>query len=334
MANQYKTAIRVVQQRLILVLGLLAVIPAYSANLPESQELMQLLGVDRTALADLEQGKIVYFDVAEGKENELAAGVVMYLPASPSEIIRFLNKKGQAGVDKDIIAQGTVPAQATQEAFKGFGFKLGSEEEKALLEAKPGSQFNLSFQEFQSLRNSGSAQAYRKILFDRWESYRKKGLKGIATYDRGNGTEANPAGELRAATLESKVLARYFPELYQSWLNYPAALPKGADERYVWINRKVEGRPTAILTHRIAFSAGEAGEVILARQVYVGHSYNSSQLNIACLPYREGSLIFYANRSFTDQVTGLGSDLKRSIGREQMKKEIVKQLKNLRKVLK
>ncbi|MGZ8199836.1 MAG: hypothetical protein ACXWUC_03555, partial [Methylosarcina sp.] len=134
MANQYKTAISRGRQRLILVLGLLAVIPAYSAKLPDSQELMQLLGVDRMALADLEQGKIVSFDVAEGKENELAAGVVMYLPASPSEIIRFLNKKGQAAVNKDIIAQGTIPVQATQEAFKGFGFKPGSEEEKALLE--------------------------------------------------------------------------------------------------------------------------------------------------------------------------------------------------------
>jgi hypothetical protein len=94
---------------------LLAVIPAYSAKLSDSQELMQLLGVDRMALADLEQGKIVSFDVAEGKENELAAGVVMYLPASPSEIFRFLNKKGQAAVGKDIIAQRTIPVQATQE---------------------------------------------------------------------------------------------------------------------------------------------------------------------------------------------------------------------------
>ncbi|MGZ8095912.1 MAG: hypothetical protein ACXW0L_05760 [Methylosarcina sp.] len=52
------------------------------------------------------------------------------------------------------------------------------------------------------------------------------------------------------------------------------------------------------------------------------------------MPYREGSLVFYANRNFTDQVVGLGSGLKRSIGREQLKSEIVKRLMNLRKVFK
>ncbi|MDO9139331.1 MAG: hypothetical protein Q7U38_03255, partial [Methylobacter sp.] len=63
-------------------------------------------------------------------------------------------------------------------------------------------------------------------------------------------------------------------------------------------------------------------------------SYNSNQLSIACLPYRDGSLIFYANRSFTDQVTGFGSSVKHSIGREQMRGEIVKRLVNLRGLLK
>jgi cold shock CspA family protein len=40
----------------------------------------QLLDVDQKELAGLDQGKKVTFDVAAGKENESAAGVVMYLP--------------------------------------------------------------------------------------------------------------------------------------------------------------------------------------------------------------------------------------------------------------
>jgi hypothetical protein len=71
-----------------------------------------------------------------------------------------------------------------------------------------------------------------------------------------------------------------------------------------------------------------AGEVILARQFYAGHSYNSNQLTIACLPYRDGSLVFYANRTFTDQVAGFGSSLKHSIGREQAQNEMTKQPNN------
>ncbi|MGR8941076.1 MAG: hypothetical protein ACU83V_04680 [Gammaproteobacteria bacterium] len=338
--TEHKTKVKTLCRRSVLILGLAGVIPVHAAKLPDAQELMQLLRIEQSELARLEQGKAVSFDVAEGQENELAAGVVMYLPASPSKIIQLIDKKGLASIDSDIMAQGNIPVQAALDAFKGFGFKAGSDEAADFLEARPGSEFNLSFEEYKSLRNASStkaneaSQVYQKLLFERWQSYRRNGLKGIATYDRGNGKEANPGGELRAATQANKVLARYFPDLHKAWLSYPAALPAGAEERFFWLNRKVEGRPTAILGHRMTLSAGENGEVILARQFYVGHSYNSNQLSIACLPYREGSLVFYANRNFTDQVAGMGSSLKHSIGREQMKGEIVKRLTNLRKAFK
>jgi hypothetical protein len=136
-----------------------------------------------------------------------------------------------------------------------------------------------------------------------------------------------------SSTLDIKVLALYFPKLYKARLNYPAALPTGAEETFFWRDRKVQGRPTAILIHRVMLSAG-AGEVILARQFYAGHSYNSNQLTISCLPYREGSRVPYANRTFSDQIAGIGSSLKHSIGDEQVRNEIAKQLKNLRKALK
>jgi hypothetical protein len=55
---------------------------------------------------------------------------------------------------------------------------------------------------------------------------------------------------------------------------------------------------------------------------------------IVCLPYLNGSLVFYANRTFTDQVAGAGGNLKHSIGGEQEQDEIVKILQNLRKALK
>jgi len=133
--------------------------------------------------------------------------------------------------------------------------------------------------------------------------------------------------------VQTKVLAKYFPELYKAWLSYPAALPAGAEEKFIWRNRQIEGRPTALLVHRIIASES-GGEVVLARQFYAGHSYNSNQLAIAGIPYRDGSLVIYANRTFTDQVAGFGSDLKRSIGQKQAQGEIAKQLKNLRKVIK
>jgi hypothetical protein len=309
-----------------------------AANLPESQEAIQQLGIQPQDIANLDKGEVVFFDVAEGEENELAAGAAIYIQAAPSKIISYLKNKNLTSIDTDVTAEGAIHAQATLDSFKGFSLKAGSDEAQKFLAATPGSQFNLSTEEFQTLKSTSSGQpdaasAYRQVLLQRWQAYRQSGLKGIKTYDRGNGTEANPRGELRAATVQTKVLAKYFPELYKAWLNYPATLPAGAEEKFFWRNRQVEGRPTALLVHRVIASEG-GGEVVLARQYYAGHSYNSNQLAIAGIPYRDGSLVIYANRTFTDQVAGFGSDLKRSIGQKQAQGEIAKQLKNLRKVIK
>jgi hypothetical protein len=346
MSDQFVTAEKTVSKkliagyRLIIFLVLSGHFSVSAAGMPDSQELIQQVGIQQQDLASLYQGEIVNFNVTDGAEKELTAGAAIYLPATPSKIIGFIKKnKNLASIDTEVTAQGVIPPQATVDSFKGFGFKAGSDEAANFLAATPGSQFNLSTEEFQALKAASPAQpdaaseAYRKILLQRWQAYRKGGLKGIAPYDRGNGTEANPGGELRTATQQSKVLSRYFPELYKAWLNYPAALPADAEETFFWRNRQVEGRPTAILLHRVILREGDS-EVILARQFYAGHSYNSNQLLIACLPYRDGSLVLYANRTFTDQVTGFGSSLKHSIGQEQARSEIAKQLKNLRKALK
>lgn len=346
MSDQCVTAKKTVSKklgagyRMIIFLVLSGHFSVSAANMPDSQELSQQVGIQQQDLANLNQGEVVNLNVADGPEKELAAGAVIYLPATPSKIISFIKKnKNLTSIDTDVTAQGDIPQQATLDAFKGFGFKAGSDEAANFLAATPGSQFNLSTEEFQALQAANpeqpdaASQAYRKILLQRWQAYRRSGLKGIAPYDRGDGTEANPGGELRTATLESKLLARYFPGLYKAWLNYPAALQAGAEETFLWRNRQVEGRPTAILIHRVILSEGDSS-VVLSRQFYAGHSYNSNQLVVACLPYRDGSLVFYGNRTFTDQITGFGSSLKRSIGQEQARSEIAKQLKSLRKALK
>ena len=325
--------------KMLFALTLSVTFPVFAANLPDSEGLIQQLGIQQQDVVKLNQGDVVFFNVAEGDEKELAAGAAMYFPAAPSKMIGLIKNKGLASIDTEVIAEGAIPSQATLDAFKGFSFKAGSDEAASFLAAKPGSQFNLSTEEFQALQATSSAQpdaasqAYRKILLQRWQAYRKNGLKGVATYDRGNGTEANPGGELRTATQNSKILARYFPELYKAWLNYPAALPAGAEETFFWRNRNVESRPTAILVHRVMLS-NDAGELILSRQFYAGHSYNSNQLTIACLPYLDGSLVTYTNRTFTDQVAGFGSSVKHSVGGQQARGEMTKMLKNARKALK
>ncbi|MDD1622027.1 MAG: hypothetical protein LUQ11_11150 [Methylococcaceae bacterium] len=332
---------------LMMLVGALIFSPVFAQEAPSPLQALQNFGIGSEQIAQLERGEIVSYDVSETSQKELAIGVAMILPVALPQIVDYIKSGNLNAAESDIIASGMLTDNADLNSFKKFAFTDKQiDEAKAFLEAEPGDEFNLSKAEFDSLKTlqaglkdaddkarlKAANQKYREMLLQRLQAYRKSGLSGIATYSRDGGT-ADPAAELRSDAVNSKAWARYFPELQQAWLNYPAALPANASEQFQWLNRSVEGRPTAILAHRIMV-AGETGGIIVSRQFYVGHSYNSSHVVAGGLPYKDGTLVFYSIRSSTDQVAGMGSGLKHSIGREQMKKEMIKRLQGLNKALK
>lgn len=317
--------------------------------LPSADELLADLGIPPEKLADLDRGEIISQPDRESGEKELAMDVALYLPVPMAKVFAYLQRAEVEAIDADIVAHGEIPRDAGLEAFAGFGFspKQGDEIE-GLLDAEPGERFNLSAGEIDGFRQlkgkladagqPAKAEAvsrhYREILLSRWQAYRNGGLSGIATYAHPDGLPAaDPATELRTSAAGDKTLARYYPGLEKVWLDYPAGLPSGAAEQFFWLNRTVEARPTAILGHRLVQSSAD-GAVIAIRHYYVGHSYNSINLIIGCLPYRGGTVVFYAQRTSTDQVAGMASGLKHSIGRERMKDQMAGRLENLRKSLK
>ena len=78
---------------LILLLALNYSSSVWANNLPKAEELSQRLGITEQNLANLNKGDIVYFDVAEGDEKELAVGVAMYLPAKPAKVMGVIKSK-------------------------------------------------------------------------------------------------------------------------------------------------------------------------------------------------------------------------------------------------
>ena len=331
---------------LMLLTGALLYRPVFAEETPPPQQALKDFGIGATQIDLLERGEIIDYKVSETSQKELAIGLATVLPATLPQIIDYIRGNPTA-TDSDVIASAPLANNADIGSFKKFAFTDKQlDEAKAFLEAKPGDKFNLSQPELDSLKSlqSGTENAsnktlletankkYREILLQRFQAYRKSGMSGIAAYSREHGN-ADPAAELRNDAVNSKAWIRYFPALQQAWLNYPAALPPNAVEQFFWLNRRVEDRPTAILTHRVMV-AGEAGGIIISRQFYVGHSYNSSHMVIGGLPYKSGTLMFYAVRSSTDQVTGIGSGLKHSIGNEQMKQEMIHRLQRIKKDLK
>jgi len=49
------------------------------------------------------------------------------------------------------------------------------------------------------------------------------------------------------------------------------------------------------------------------------------------LPINDGTVVFYRNRTSTDQVAGFGGAAKRGIGREMMKGKIVEKFEEIQK---
>ncbi|MGD0962054.1 MAG: hypothetical protein ABSB19_19770 [Methylomonas sp.] len=322
--------------------GLLFFSLAAAAPAPSSREVLLSAGVSSHKISQLDQGEIITHGVKEGFDKELAMSVAIYLPAHPDKVMDYIKSVELFAIDSDVTAYGAIPKNANANDFKGFAFSPKQIDEVLdLLDTEESDRFNLSSHEissFSALQNASEdtdntilvkkvSQKYREILQQRWQAYRNSGLKGIADYSRADGV-ASPSAELNISAESCKVLTHFFPELSHGWNNYPAALPSGAEERFYWINRLVENRPTAILAHSV-FQVTNFGSLILGRQFYVGHSYNSNHMCAGVLPYRDGALVFYIESTSTDQVAGIANGLRHIIGREQLKYQMIKHLEKL-----
>jgi hypothetical protein len=317
---------------------------AAAAPAPSIREVLSLAGIPAHKISRLEEGEIITHNIQEATDKEIAMSVAMYLAVPPVKIVDYMRTVELFAIDADVTAYGSIPNNANSSDFKRFAFSESQIDEAIdLLNMEDTDNFNLSSQEissFLTLQNTLAnadkntllkkvSQKYREILQQRWQAYRTSGLKGIAPYTRDEGV-VSPATELTISVETCKALSHYFPELFHGWMNFPVSLPLGAEEHFHWINRMVENRPTAILAHSV-LQMTHYGAVILGRQFYVGHSYNSSHVCVGILPYREGTLVYYIESSSTDQVAGIAGGLRHVVGRAQLKEQMIKHMEKLSK---
>lgn len=313
--------------------------PAFAES-PTAEEVLSVLGMDRGEIAELARGSPVTYALSESSDDELAMGITWYLPVPLTKVVKQLRQNNPDPLDVDVTAFGAL--NELDGAASLASVVLSREEAEALLDVEPGDEFNLSASEidsFKTLRRRFSdviedaiLQHYREVLFQRFDAYRRGGMHAIAPYAREPGRDSKPALELRQAATASAILLRDFPALYKAWLDYPKPLLSGAEEAFPWVEKKVEGRPAVILRHRIS-TDWNGGVLTLTREFYAPHSYNASQWITGCLAYRGGTVVFQQVRSYTDQVTGIASDVKHMIGRRLLKDKMLKSFKRLCGVL-
>jgi len=308
------------------------------------QDLLQISAEQRVRLA---RGDLVSYSVTEKSDRELAVGFAVIVPIPMSEIAGYL-ASGQLIAQDDTISDfGAVPGEAPTGALVGPRFSRSEREEaESLLAASPGTRFNLSLAEIEALRTvRGSAEssaktvaadmasdAYRRLLHQRLQAYRQGGLAAIAPYARAGGAVTDPMVDLRLAAADAEHLARLGPELHETLLRYPAAQPPHMVNHFYWIKRRIQRRPHLSLLHRIVV-AGSGSIVHVERYFYVGHSFNATEILTGAFAHRDGTLVFSINRVSTDEVLCVGNQLKRTIGRAQLRDEMRTRLDRLQAFL-
>jgi hypothetical protein len=326
----------------LLVSGSTCPAPAWSADAPAGEG--QALDIRRLSPEQrrrLLAGETISYQVPEGSATELGAGVAMYLPVPLARVAGVLTASQLVLQDPSITAAGAPPA-----TLADYRLAAGEvTEAQDVGDAAPGGRLNLSSAEIEAfqaalatlrgrdrtaLAEAGAGQ-WRTVLFQRWQAFQTRGLEGIAPYVRRSGV-TDPAALLRAAAGDAGIIAHAMPKLADALLRFPAEQSATAVSQFYWVKRQVQGRPTPILIHHLVDVTPQLA-LYVERHVYVGHTYNASQILSGAVPYEDGVLVFSSNRVSTDQVAGLGGEMKRMIGRRQLRAEIVKRFDRVRTAL-
>ncbi len=316
-----------------------------AAQTLSAEQIAKAMGLSAEEQAKLKAGEIVSTEITELTEKQLAVALALMVPASLDQIADSVLEGTTLSTNKAIQAYGEIdPAQVSEAAFAAI--TLDADEVEKLLEVEPGSDFNLSADEiavFQKLGeqygagDAGAADAvnaaWRQMLAARTQAYLKSGLAGIAPYDRGDGDTSSAADDLKAAAEASKLVQQAVPDLYQAFLAYPNQPVADAKNQFFWTEQVADDRPVYILTHRMVQQHPDL-LVVLSRDLYASHSFNDLQAAAGALPVEGGTVIFYGNRTASDQVAGFMSGMRHEIGRGMMRDSLVEAMEQIRTTFK
>ncbi len=292
-----------------------------TAQTPSAKELLADFEISSDEIARVENGEFVVHSVEPSSERELVAAFSFFVPTTPGDLASQTRPGLLEQVDADTLAYAVIPGTPSLGDFAKLTLQPDPPKQaQAYVSAKPGGSlylWNPEIATFNALGAGAAApaveQAVRNALLARLLAYRAQGLAGIAPYAFSDGKQRSPADELRSATQASKKLQKYFPAAYRMLLDYPSSKAPGTEGAFRWTHYLAHGVPTLALTHSLAVPEGDAW-VIVQRQFYVSAGYNSEQAVGALLPVQGGTVVVYTNRTSTDQITGFGGSVKRSIG--------------------
>ena len=305
------------------------------------------LGLSASQMDDVRAGKIVSTDFRELTDTQLAITVAMLVDKPIGQVADAVRDSQLFKTDPTVVKfKALGDKEPTDADFAEVAFASDeSSEIKKLLGASPGSEQNLSAAEiakFATLRGKFSGACdkdpacpdavvgeYRSALLERMRAYRAGGMSAIAPYARSGGKTFDVGAELTIALNGCETVEKRFAEAIQAFRQYPKHPLEHVDSRFFWIKQEVQGRPDFALVHGMIYQMSDAFFGV-ERQFYVGHSYNGLVVMSGCLPTGDKTLVFYINRTSTDQVAGFAKDTRHALGRKHMRAEILASLEAIR----
>lgn len=302
-------------------------------------ELMRYLGLDPGArLIELEKGAVVHNGVPGQEklaEEVAAAGSMLLVRGRDASAVvdAFLHTETFLRVHQVKRHRALEPNAGDGPAFAGLPFP-GSQRVAELVEA-PRRSLNLSVAEGERLSRldlaapdlAGRARAaFAEILAARLRSYAARGVAGVEAYAREDGRVVEPRVELRTALTNLAFVQREFPGVLDRLGT------GGSDVTYYWLERSVERMIVLILSAELR-TRGATAALGADLHFYVSREYNSMLTVIGVIPYADASLVFAVNHTFTDQVTGIGASVRRTVARNRIAAELARHLGETRKRL-
>ena len=289
-------------------------------------------------MIDLENGAVVHNGVPSQEklaDEAAAAGSMLLVRGREASAVidAFLHAETFLEVHQVKRHQALEPNAGDGSAFASLPFP-GSERVAELVKA-PRRSLNLSVAEGERLARldlaapdlAGRARAaFAEILAARLRSYAARGVAGVEPYVREGGQVVDPRVELRTALASLAFVQREF----QGFLDRLGA--GGSDLTYYWMERSVERMTVLVLSAELR-SRGATAALGADLHFYASREYNSMLTAVGVIPYADGSLVFAVNHTFTDQVTGLGSTVRRAVARNLVASELARQLEETRKRL-
>jgi len=306
---------------------LLALLPrvAGAVDTPTASEMMQRVGFGSDDQKQVLAGQLVEGPLDTDSDRELAVALAFLVKKTPAELLDLMVARALIiATDPKTLAEEAIPAEASIDDFAKL--TLGADEVSLYANAQPGESVNLSPTELERLRSAGPGKAavedaMRRVLMERYRAYRAGGLAGVAPYARGGGQMRDVAAELQRAADDHPRVAQIDADLARFLRAYPKASLPGYSEAFHWSHYEAHGEPTLILTHTFGASLGGA-RMLVRRQFYVSRGYDVEQAIAAFVPVAEGTLVVYWNHTFTDQVAGFGSGMKRTVGERVMGRQL------------